>query len=132
MSWIIGEYIRQLPYIKERADINSDTYNHAIIIEQTLDNMLKQELISQQESDVIWSVSAGYSYSEIARLLGIHRLTVSEIFKQVTDRISFILGGELTDVAFIERIQGSERLSEKDISAMFRRGIVKAKEKESA
>jgi len=132
MSWIIGEYIRQLPYIKERADINSDTYNHAIIIEQALDNMLKQELISQQESDVIWSVSAGYSYSEIARLLGIHRLTVSEIFKQVTDRISFILGGELTDVAFIERIQGSERLSEKDISAMFRRGIVKAKEKESA
>lgn len=127
MSWIIGEYIRQLPYIKERADINSETYNNAIMIEKTLDDMLKRGLITQEENDVIWSVSAGYSYSEIARLLGIHRLTVSHIFKQVTDRISYILGGELTDIAFIERIQTIEPLSEKDISRLFRRGIIKAK-----
>ena len=128
MSWIIGEYLRQLPYIKERADINSDTYNNAIMIEKTLDDMLEKELITQQESDVIWSVSAGYSYSEIARLLNIHRLTVSQIFKDVTDRISYILGGELTDSAFIEKIQTIEALSEKDISKLFRRGIIKAKE----
>jgi len=127
MSWIIGEYLRQLPYIKERADINSDTYNNAIMIEKTLDDMLKNELITQQENDVIWSVIAGYSYSEIARLLSIHRLTVSQIFKDVTDRISYILGGELTDSAFIEKIQTIEALSEEDISKLFRRGIIKAK-----
>lgn len=128
MSWIIGEYIRQMPYIKERADINSDSYNNAIIIEKTLDDMLKQGTVSQQESDVIWSVSAGYSYSEIARLLGLHRLTVSQIFKQVTDRISFVLGGELTDSAFLDRIDGIEHLSDKDVSTMFRRGIRKVNE----
>lgn len=130
MSWIIGEYIRQLPYIKERADINSDTYNHALMIEKTLNDMLQKGIMTQQESDVIWAVSAGYSYSEIARLLGIHRLTVSQVFKQITDRISYVLGGELTDTAFIERIQSTETLSEKDISAIFRRGILKAKRNE--
>lgn len=127
MSWIVGEYIRQLPYIKERADISSDTYNNAIMIEKTLEDMLKNGIITQQESDVVWSVSAGYSYSEISRLLNIHRLTVSQIFKNVTDRISFILGGELTDSAFLERLGGLDELSDKDILLMFRKGILRIK-----
>ena len=68
MSWIVGEYIRQLHYIKERGHINSDAYNNAIMIEKTLEDMLKNDTITQRESDVVWSVSAGYSYSEIGAI----------------------------------------------------------------
>lgn len=126
MSWIIGEYVRQYAYLKERADINSDSYNNAIMIEMVIEKMIEDDLLSKQENNIIWCVSAGYSYSEIARVLGLHRLTVSQIFKNVTDRISYIIGGELTDDAFIERIQGIEPLSEDDISIRFRKGITKA------
>ncbi len=126
MSWIIGEYIRQYAYLKERADINSDSYNNVIMIEMVIEKMIEDNLLSEKENNVIWCVSAGYSYSEIARLLSLHRLTVSQIFKNVTDRISYIIGGELTDEAFIERIQGVEPLSEEDISVRFRKGITKA------
>jgi len=125
MSWIVGEYIRQLHFIKERGNINSDVYNNVIMIEMTLDDMLKNDIITQRENDVVWAVSAGYSYSEIARILSIHRLTVSQIFKDVTDRISFILGGELTDSAFLERIGSIEPLSEEDMGKMFRKGIAR-------
>jgi len=125
MSWIVGEYIRQLHFIKERGNINSDAYNNVIMIEKTLDDMLKNDIITQRESDVVWAVSAGYSYSEVARILSIHRLTVSQIFKDVTDRISFILGGELTDSAFLERIGSIEPLSEEDMGKMFRKGIAR-------
>lgn len=125
MSWIVGEYIRQLHFIKERGNINSDVYNNVIMIEKTLDDMLKNDIITQRENDVVWAVSAGYSYSEIARILSIHRLTVSQIFKDVTDRISFILGGELTDSAFLERIGSIEPLSEEDMGKMFRKGIAR-------
>lgn len=130
MSWIIGEYIRQIHFIKERGNINSNSYNNAIIIEKTMDDMVKNNTITQRESDVVWSVSAGYSYSEIARVLGIHRLTVSQIFKDVTDRISFILGGELTDSAFLERIGKIEPLSEEDMEKMFRKGIARINKNE--
>jgi DNA-binding CsgD family transcriptional regulator len=123
MSWIIGEYVRQLPYLKERADIDSDSYNNAIMIEMVVEKMIKDDLLSEQENNIIWAVSAGYSYSEIARMLGLHRLTVSHIFKNVTDRISYMMGGELTDDAFFERIQGIEPLSEDDISIRFRQRI---------
>jgi hypothetical protein len=100
------------------------------MIEKTLEDMLKNDTITQRESDVVWSVSAGYSYSEIARMLGIHRLTVSQIFKDVTDRISFILGGELTDGAFLERIETIEPLSEEDMGKMFRKGIARINKNE--
>jgi len=125
MSWIVGEYIRQLPYIKERGNIDSDTYNNAIMIEKTLEDLLKNGNITERESDVVWAVSAGYSYSEIARMLGLHRLTVSEIFKSITDRISFILGGELTDGAFLERIETIEPIAEEDMGSLFRKGIAR-------
>lgn len=130
MSWIIGEYVRQIHYIKERGNINSDSYNNAIIIEKTIADMIENSTITQRENDVIWAVSAGYSYSEIARILGIHRLTVSQIFKDVTDRISFILGGELTDSAFLERIGRIEPLSEEDMEKMFRKGIARINKNE--
>jgi len=126
MSWIIGEYIRQYAYIKERADINSDSYNNVIMIEMVIEKMIDDGLLSEQENNVIWMVSAGYSYSEIARVLGIHRLTVSQVFKTVTDRVSYLIGGELTDEAFLERIQGLEPIAEEDISFRFRKGISKA------
>lgn len=130
MSWIIGEYIRQLSYIKEAANIDSDEYNNAIIIEKVMKDMLESGLINQMENDVIWAVSAGYSYSEISRMLGIHRLTASDIFKKVTDRISYILGGEFTDSAFIERIQTVENIKEDNLTALIRRGIVETKNSE--
>ena len=97
------------------------------MIEKTLEDMKERGILSELEDNVIWVVSAGYSYSGVGRLLSIHRLTVSEIFKKVTDRISYILGGELTDTAFISRIPAAELLSEKEISALFRKGIIKAK-----
>ena len=100
------------------------------MIEMTLNNMLKNDTITQRESDVVWAVSAGYSYSEIARVLSIHRLTVSQIFKDVTDRISFILGGELTDSAFLERIGRIEPLSEEDMEKLFRKGIARINKNE--
>ena len=125
MSWIIGEYIRQIPYIKESAEIDSDVYNNAIMIEKTINDLVEKDIISQKESDVIWAVSAGYSYSEIARMLNMHRLTISQIFKDVTDRVSFILGGELTDSAFLERLGTIEPISEQEMEKLFRSGLAR-------
>jgi hypothetical protein len=128
MSWIVGEYIRDFFYIIERANIDSDAYNNAIIIEKIIENMKKDNLISNQELIIIGKVAEGYSYSEIARDIKIHRLTVSEIFKNVTDRIAYMLGGEFTDVAFVEPILERMQLvepsvDEDEIYSRLRRGF---------
>lgn len=126
MSWLIEEYIKQIPYIKERGNIDSDEYNNALIIELTIEKMMKQNLISDFEKDVLWAISVGYNYSEAARLLDSHRLTISDTINDITDRIAYILGGEFTDSAFMDRIQNIEDISEQDVDALFRRRLIKA------
>lgn len=128
MSWIVGEYIRQMPYIKEQADINSSTFNNVLFIERAIQNMEKEGLLTERELNILSAVSYGYSYSEIARLLGLHRLTVSAIFKATTDRISYILGGDFTDTAFIEKIKTIDPTVSNNISKLFRQGAVKKKD----
>jgi len=128
MSWKIGLYLRDLPYIKENPDINSDVYNDALIIEKTIKDMDKKGLLTDFEKDVIMGIYSGYNFSEIARLLNADRQRVSNTYKEVTDRIAFILGGEFTDAAIIEHAKGIEEISEQDISEIFKRGIIKVVE----
>lgn len=128
MSWIIGQYLRELPYIKEKADINSDSYNNAIMIEKTIDDMNKDGLLTEFEKNVLISITSGYNFSEISRILNADRQRVSQTFKNVTDRIAYIMGGEFTDAAFIERIQSVEPISEQHISKLFKRGLIKVED----
>ncbi len=128
MSWIIGQYLRELPYIKEKADINSDVYNNAIMIEKTISDMNKNDLLTEFEKNVLISITSGYNFSEISRILNADRQRVSQTFKNVTDRIAYIMGGEFTDVAFLERIQSIEPISEQHISKLFKRGLIKVED----
>lgn len=125
MSWIIGEYLKELPYIMEEPDINSDVYNNALIIQKTINDMGKKGLLTDFEKHVIMSIVEGFNFSEIARSQNVDRQRVSNTYKEVTDRIAFILGGEFTDAALMEHARGIEEISEQDVSEIFKRGILK-------
>lgn len=126
MSWLVGEYIRSLPYITERGDINSDDFNNAIMIEKCIKDMAKKGLLSEMELNIVSLVYSGYNYEEIGNLLHANRATISKSFKEVTDRIAYILGGEFTDASLLERIPNVEDLSDHSVSDLFKRGIIKA------
>lgn len=126
MSWLVNRYIKDMSFIKERGDIESTVYNNALMIERAIKEMNERGLLTDFEKDVLWAISKGYSYSETARLLGSHRLTISDTFNTVTDRIAFILGGEFTDSGFLEKIQTMGALSEVDVDKLFKKGLIKA------
>ena len=125
MSWIIGQYIREIPYIMEKGDINSDSFNNCLMLQRCIKNMNSQGLLSDIEKDILIGVSEGYNYTELSKILNYDRETVSRIFKNLTDRIAYILGGEFTDASFIDRIEAIGQLEEVDIDDLFKRGIIK-------
>jgi len=125
MSWVVGQYIRDMAFLKEITDINSDVYNNALLVEQVVEKLVKENLITEFEKEVLWAIGAGYSYSEAARILGSHRLTISDTFNRLTDRIAFILGGDFTDSGFLERVQTMGSLYDTDMEQMFKRGPMK-------
>lgn len=125
MSWIIGQYIRELPYIIERGDINSDDFNNCLLIQRCIGNMDSKGLLSSLEKDILIGVVEGYNYTELAKILNYDDETISRIFKNLTDRIAYILGGEFTDASFIDRIESIGQLEEADIDDLFKRGIIR-------
>jgi len=125
MSWIVGEYIKTLPMILDRGEIESDEYTTALSIDMCISDMVKKEVLSPMEQDIIRAVEDGYNYTEVARILQSDRQTISDIFNRVTDRIAYILGGEFSNASFISRVSALRGLEEKDISALFKRGLIK-------
>jgi hypothetical protein len=127
MSWVIEEYVRQMPYIMENHNINAEDYNNCLLIQKCVQNLDKSGLLSEAEKDILSAVYMGFNYAEISRMLGVKRQTVSLVFDKITDRIAFVLGGEFSDAAFFDRVQSVDSsIGVKDISEIFRKeGIIK-------
>lgn len=127
MSWVIEEYIRQMPYIMETTDIDSDAFNNCLLIQKCISNLNKAELMSEMEKDILSAVYAGFNYAEISKLLNVNRQTVSMVFDKITDRIAYILGGEFSDASFLERVQSlNNNISSKNVHEIFeKKGIIR-------
>lgn len=104
MSYVIGEYIKRLPYILENADIESDEYNNILLIQRCISKLTENGTITEFERMLLLGIVDGYNYAELSRLLNADKQTVATTFERVTDRIAYILGGDFTDASFVNRI----------------------------
>lgn len=127
MSWVIEEYIRQMPFILENGNIDADDYNDCLLIQKCITDLQKSDLLSELEKDVLSAVYTGFNYAEISKLLNVNRQTVSMAFDKVTDRIAYILGGEFSDASFLDRVQSlNSNIRAKDVQEIFKKkGIIK-------
>jgi len=122
MSWIIEEYIRQLPSIMSNPDVSDEVYNNALLIQKCIGNLDATGNLTEQEKEVLIAIVEGYNYTEISRLFGIDRQTVSKIFDKVTDRVAYVLGGEFSDASFLDRVSSVEELPETTVDRLIKRG----------
>jgi hypothetical protein len=127
MSWIIEEYIRQMPFILEEGNINADDYNNCLLIQKCVNELQKKNLLSELEKDVLSAVYSGFNYTEISKILSVNSRTVSITFDKVTDRIAYILGGEFSDASFLDRVQSlNSNIRARDVQQIFKnKGIIK-------
>lgn len=111
----------------EAHDINAEDYNNCLLIQKCVQNLDKSGLLSEAEKDILSAVYMGFNYAEISKLLDVNRQTVSMVFDKITDRIAFVLGGEFSDAAFLDRVQSvNSNIDVKDISEIFKKkGIIK-------
>lgn len=104
MSRVIANYIRQMPFILSRPDFDSEVYNNCLIIQKCCNDLDARGLWTEQERQIIRLFFEGHTTSGVARELGISRITISLMYRNITNRLAFILGGEFTDTAVIERV----------------------------
>lgn len=101
MSLLVNQYIRAIFRILEEGSIETPAYNNALSIKHTIERLHKTGGLSDTDIKIINLIAQGYSYAEVASIVGMSRKKVSDIFKNSCSKIAFILGGEFTNVGFL-------------------------------
>lgn len=115
MSWIVERLLIDRYAIRSGHSLESDTFDRLIILEKKIDELFNSGYITEREMEVIQLMSEGYSIVEISRLLGKSRSTITNIFRNACNRISYHLGGIYTDHGFLEEMQKSYNLTDLEI-----------------
>ncbi len=103
MSKIVEEYVKALYSIVDAGNIESDQFNNALSIQETIKILYEKGNISEFDVRVLNGIATGFNFSEIATLLIADRKRVSDSFKKTCGKVAFVLGGEFTDTGFMYR-----------------------------
>lgn len=96
--------------------LESDTFNRLIFLEKKINELYEDKYITDNEMAIIRHISEGYSITEISQLTNKSRITISNIFRNACNRISFHLGGSYTDQGFLDDLKENYRLSDVEIA----------------
>lgn len=103
MSLIVQEYIKNYTKIRYTANLEDESYNNLLSVENCIAKLYKNKSISDTELKIMQYVAQGYNYLEISKELNLSRMKVSNTFRDVCARVAFVLGVEFTD-SYLEDI----------------------------
>ena len=118
MSFLIEHLLIESLILKEEHDLESDSYNDLLIIEKKIKELKEKGLFTENEYKILTLISEGYFYEDVEKILGIGRATVSKIFTETCNRLSYYLGGNFTDEGTIDDLKERYRLTEKQIKIL--------------
>lgn len=104
MSRVVAYYIKQMPYILSKPNFESEIYNNCLLIQRCYRDLDDKGFLTDFEKRVVRLYFEGYNTSEVARELKVSRVTVEIAFKNVTNRLAFLLGGDFTDDAVLSKV----------------------------
>jgi len=102
MSKLVEEYIKAYPDISSANDISSDSFQNMLSIKMAIDSLYNSGSIDKFDLYIINGVAYGYTWEDLSNILGVSRVTLSKRFSQICRIISFVLGGDFTDLGFLK------------------------------
>lgn len=103
MSKIVEQYVRDLYSILDAGDIESEQFNNALNIQQTVETLYGRGNIAEFDVRVLNGIATGFNFSEIATLLIADRKRVSDSFRKTCGKVAFVLGDGFTNTGFVYR-----------------------------
>jgi hypothetical protein len=118
MSWIVQTLIRSSPTLKEKSDLDSDEYNNLLLIEKKIEDLSKSKVLTPYEVNLLKRISNGWSLKDLSTLLNLNRITIAKDIKKACEVVAYYLGGEFTDVGYLDYMQNKYELSENEIDGL--------------
>lgn len=103
-----------IPEAQVSFNLDDDVYSDLLTIESEVKRLINLGVICGLELDILNLILDGRSYVSIEKELGMHRSTISNIFKRLCDKVSLSLGDYFTDEGFIESMIIKYDLNDED------------------
>jgi len=85
-------------------DFDNFDYNNLLLVEKQIVSLIRTNQISESELEMLNAVSTGRTYLSLSKSLRVSRTTITKVFSEVCERISFYLGGVFTNSGYLEYI----------------------------
>ena len=118
ISWIVQYLIRNKVKIRTSQNIDSDELDDLLVVEGKIKDLCKDGLLSDMDIYIIDLVSDGRPLRELEKSVDKNRVTISRVFLQICDRISYFLGGYFTDEGFLDNMKKSYKLSDEEVEEL--------------
>jgi hypothetical protein len=118
MSFLVEHLILETTRLKETHDLESDDYNDLLLIEKKIKELKSKQLLTDNEVLVLDYFSQGYLYKDMEEIMGIGRVTIIKIFKEVCQKIAYFLGGSFTDEGEVEEMAIKYNLNDEQIEKL--------------
>ncbi|MEM4134561.1 MAG: hypothetical protein QXV73_05130 [Candidatus Micrarchaeia archaeon] len=95
-----------------------DLYDDLITVEKKLEELYRKGYITDFDLLVIACVRTNKSFRKLEREFNISRLTLSNRFKKICEKIAFYLGGYFLDEGYVRKLRKKYRLSNYDTAKL--------------
>lgn len=109
-----GEMLNKLVIV----DNESDVYQDLISVEMKISELIRDNLLKEDEVELINVVTTNLPYYKLEEKLGLTRRTIVQRFNEICKKIAFFLGEHFTDEGFIAYMEEKYNLSDKELEEL--------------
>jgi len=99
-------------------DLYDDIYNDLLLVEKELQRLYTESRMTESELEITRSFLLGKNIVDVELESGISRITISKIFSNLCDRISFHLGGTFTNEGLLDYFIDKYQLNPEQIARL--------------
>jgi DNA-binding CsgD family transcriptional regulator len=97
------------------SNLESDLYSDLLTVEQKINELAVNNLLTIRETSIIKAVVTGESFTKLAEALDVSRVTISSEFKSICEKLAFYLGEHFTDEGYQDYLRDKYDLSEEEV-----------------
>lgn len=114
MSWITESLLNNREQIKSEGDINSDEFNDLLAVEEAIENLRKQDRLSDEDLVILGIFPDPITNKRTKN----EKQTIYKKRAALCERIAFYLGGYFTDEGYLDYVSKKHNLSEQQVERL--------------
>jgi hypothetical protein len=102
----------------DESSVESDLYDDLLTVEKKITELYQAGMLSEEDLKIIDCIRTRKPLRKLESLIDISRITLSDKFKKICERLAFFLGEDFSDSFYIRRLAKKYNLSPREVEIL--------------